>query len=193
MNSTTSTVTAFPRHLYRWVSLTPSVHPSGNPCRRSHSVGVNLRRLLSVMMPCLSCAVTVKEGYPLSLNLRPAWRLVSLSGVNTGIHIIEDVPHSYRGIASTTKLLCPAPVFARSGGTISLRSWFFRLNPESHISVIELWCPPLCPPAVRVLIGGYSVPSSDRLMLSVIGNICPVPDPLRCPIMNALSLFWGTP
>jgi len=38
----TLTVTAFQRHLYLCVSLTHSVHQSGNHWRRSHSVGVSL-------------------------------------------------------------------------------------------------------------------------------------------------------
>ncbi len=39
--SITFTVTAFPKDLYLWLS--PSVHPSGKPWRRSHSVGVRRR------------------------------------------------------------------------------------------------------------------------------------------------------
>lgn len=42
MSLITFVVTALPQHLYLWVSLTPSVQPSGNPCSLSHSVGVSL-------------------------------------------------------------------------------------------------------------------------------------------------------
>src|SRR3990167_2308907 len=45
----TFTVTALPKHLYLCVSLTPSVHPSGKPCNRSHSVGVNLLIFISLI------------------------------------------------------------------------------------------------------------------------------------------------
>lgn len=48
MHLTTFVVIAFPRVLYLCVSLTPSVHPPGNPCKRSHSVGV--RRLILVSL-----------------------------------------------------------------------------------------------------------------------------------------------
>ena len=48
---TTGTLTAFPSCLYRCVSDCPSVHPSGNPCNLSHSIGVNRLILELIFIP----------------------------------------------------------------------------------------------------------------------------------------------
>ena len=58
----TLVVTALPKHLYLCVSLIPSVQPSGNPCKRSHSVGVSLLIVLSnvgVLVLILLCSVPI--------------------------------------------------------------------------------------------------------------------------------------
>nr|AKH46358.1 DNA methyltransferase [uncultured marine virus] len=81
--STTFTVTAFPKHLYLWLSLMPSVQPSGKPCSLSNSSGVSLLITVPSYIPCLSCDVSVKLGSPSSFILLPFWRLFALSGVST--------------------------------------------------------------------------------------------------------------
>ena len=72
---TTGTLTALPNCLYLCVSDCPSVHPSGNPCSRSHSVGVNrlIDELLTTLNPflgadLLQCCVIVPQ-VPSSLIL----------------------------------------------------------------------------------------------------------------------------
>lgn len=84
------TVTALPSALYLALSdiFLPSapysVHPSGNPCKRSHSSGVSFLTDFPSYMPCLSCAVSVNEGSPFSFIRRPFCLLFSRSGVRTG-------------------------------------------------------------------------------------------------------------
>lgn len=78
-----------PHCLYRCVSLTPSVHPSSQPIKRSHSKGVSRLIRTPSYTPCLSCVFSVKLGSPSSFMRLPFCRFSILSGVSTALVIVE--------------------------------------------------------------------------------------------------------